>query len=106
MEHRYLKMIAALFGALPVTALTLMLSVGAAMVVPASVARAAGGQCKWEGGPGAAGGPSYAYCKAEDCKGRGGLAECSVGVPAVMYPFLDSQVYQDKWVYGYDNGFS
>lgn len=44
-------------------------------------AHAAGGQCKWEGGPGKSN-PAYAYCEAEDCTGNGGLAQCSNGVGA------------------------
>jgi RHS repeat-associated protein len=58
------------------------------------VAHAAGGQCKWEGGPGAGGG--YGYCKAEDCLGSGGTAMCTAGVGATNDTW---PVGPDSWVY-------
>jgi len=60
-------------------------------------ALAAGGQCRWEGGPGVSGG--YLACKAEDCIGDGGLAQCSVPEPAASPSFTDAELGPDKWVY-------
>src|SRR5882724_4226008 len=42
------------------------------MAMTPATALAAGGQCRWEGGPGAAGG--FSDCKVEDCIGKGGTA--------------------------------
>src|SRR5206468_6406857 len=76
---------------------------GLAVILPARSAHAASGQCVWEGGPGH---PTYAYCKAGDCAGRGGVAECSAGVGAVLGGYTDSQVLLNKWIYSYNNDYT
>lgn len=58
---------------------------------------AAGGQCKWEGGPGVSGG--FPSCINEDCIGKGGMARCSVPEPAAPAPFTDAELGPDKWLY-------
>ena len=90
-------------GALPIVAAALV--GGASLLVP-SKAQAVGGQCTWEGGPGVGGGAGYEYCEAQDCAGRGGLAQCSDGVGAVMNGYTDDQVEMNKWVYVADNGYN
>src|SRR5512138_1103224 len=104
MQHRFMKAVKVFMGAVPVATLTLLLSAGVSVILPAPSAQAAGSQCVWEGGSGASAG--YAYCAAEDCVGRGGFAQCSAGVGAVPIPFTDSQVRMDKWIYVYDNTYS
>src|SRR5688572_1093299 len=93
-HDRIRRIVATLLGALPTGLLAIVAAFAASS--PASVAQAAGGQCKWEGGPGA---PTHAVCSVEDCTGRGGLAQCSGGVGAVQSPRTDAEVGPDKWVY-------
>jgi RHS repeat-associated protein len=97
MQHRNFQALAVLLGALPAAVVTLVVSLGAAVVLPSPIAHAAGGQCKWEGGAGA---PTYQSCLVEDCVGRGGMAQCTRGVGAVQSGLTDAQVGPDKWVYG------
>jgi RHS repeat-associated protein len=93
--------LAALAGALPAGLLCL---VGVlAVAIPVSPAQAANGQCRWEGG---AGSPTAAYCAAEDCVGRGGLAQCSAGVGAVLGGYTEEQSGPNKWIYSADNGYN
>jgi RHS repeat-associated protein len=62
------------------------------------VTYAANGQCVWEGGPGAGGG--HLYCKAEDCAGQGGLAQCTKPEGAPSLPYTDGELGPDNWAYG------
>jgi RHS repeat-associated protein len=96
MLNRYPKAacIAAL-TALPVFALTLVVTSVTLIMVPLSTAQAAGGQCKWENGAGA---PTYPACSVEDCIGRGGKGRCSTGAGAVQNR-PDAEVGPDKWVF-------
>ena len=73
-----------LFASLSLLQVLVIAAIGMIGMLHAPTAEAANGQCKWEGGPGAAGG--YAYCKAEDCKGNGGLARCTAPVGATPAP--------------------
>ena len=59
-------------------------------------AHATGGQCIWEGGPGAS---QYPECKLEDCLGVGGVAQCTD--PEIRPPnnLTDAQVDGQKFGY-------
>lgn len=63
-------------------------------VLPAQEARAAGGQCRWEGGSGA---PTYPACKQEDCQGHGGTAHCTEPIP--RSGTTDGAADKDGWTY-------
>src|SRR5262245_48793080 len=58
-------------------------------------ATASGGQCKWENGAGA---PTYPLCKLEDCKGKGGNAQCSAAVGAPE-PGPPPTMGPDGWIF-------
>jgi len=60
-------------------------------------AHALGGQCVWEGGPGA---QTYPSCKLEDCIGAGGLAVCTAPEVRPTSSVNDSQVDGQKFQYG------
>src|SRR5262245_17958162 len=74
MAHKKILTLLSFSGGVLVLAAAILL-IGS--FTPAQVAHAANGQCVWEGGSGA---PLHAYCKAEDCKGKGGEAICSAAV--------------------------
>lgn len=74
-----------------------VVGIGFSAWLAAASVNAANGQCRWEGGPGAAGG--HAYCRAEDCIGQGGNAQCTKPVGAPAIPFTDAQVGPDKWAF-------
>ena len=69
------------------------------LVVIPRTAHASGGQCIWEGGPGA---PTYPSCVNEDCLGQGGKLDCRK--PAFSPPtgLNDTQVDGQKFAYNYD----
>jgi hypothetical protein len=69
---------------------------------------ASGGQCKWEGGPGAQPLGSqlsdpYAYCRDEDCvtSNKSGLAKCTQPLTAPATGVRPDQVDENKWQYAY-----
>jgi RHS repeat-associated protein len=95
MHDHYLGKATATVGALPTGAI--LTAVSMLFAAPAPEAYAANGQCRWEGGPGTAGG--YAYCAVEDCIGAGGLAQCSAGAPSPATPWTDAQVGSEKWAF-------
>jgi RHS repeat-associated protein len=74
-----------------VSAIALLGAVVLCALFHAPAARAANGQCKWEGGAGKSN-PAFAYCEAEDCIGNGGTAQCSKGVGSG-----DDDLGPDKW---------
>src|SRR5688572_2240752 len=63
-------------------------------LAPAQDARAANGQCRWEGGPGAS---LYPSCKQEDCKGHGGNAHCTEPIP--VSATADAAADKQAWTY-------
>lgn len=65
-------------------------------LTPTFSAVAAGGQCAWEGGPGA---PLHAYCKNEDCIEDGGLMICTE--PEFYNPWGPSDA--DGWGYSFQD---
>ncbi len=65
-------------------------------VTPTSVAHAANGQCKWEGGPGA---PTHSTCGAEDCVNEGGRAYCTEPKELAHSPFTER--FSDSESFGY-----
>ncbi len=90
------KTVSGNFGAIEAVAISFAI-VLLTVLIPADDARAAQGECRWEGGPGASGG--YAYCAAEDCIGNGGLAQCSAGEGIPSQPFTTEQAGPGGWVY-------
>jgi YD repeat-containing protein len=70
-----------------------------------SDAFALGGQCKWEGGPGAIFPPNpnvsdpNSYCLQEDCVGNRGYAQCTSGVIRPHPALTDADVDGQKWQY-------
>ncbi|HZF30318.1 MAG TPA: DUF6531 domain-containing protein, partial [Gammaproteobacteria bacterium] len=95
MANRHAKSLTTGAGALLAMVVLTVTSLTTLVIAP--TAHATGGQCKWEGGQGAAGG--FGYCAAEDCIGNGGMAQCSAGVGAPAPGYTDAQVGPDKWVY-------
>jgi RHS repeat-associated protein len=92
MTKRYVHLLA---GSAIVHLLFALMSAAALVSLPAPV-QAANGQCRWEGGPGA---PTHADCRAEDCMGNGGFAQCSDPVAAPLAPWTESQLGPDFWIY-------
>lgn len=84
-------------GFLPALRIVMLLAAGLFSMLDASPAAAANGQCKWEGGTGAAGG--FAYCELEDCIGNGGLAQCTKPIGGHQ-GLPESQTEEGNWIYG------
>ena len=91
---RYIVMSCTALGAAGCTLLVMTF-----LVLPRS-AHATGGQCIWEGGPGA---NTYPECQLEDCMGAGGYAQCMDPVIRPPGGYNDSQVDGEKFDYGFDD---
>lgn len=74
-----------------------LLLVAAHGLLTAAPAEAEGGLCKWEGGPGVAGG--QAACAIEDCIGNGGNARCEAPKPAPPAGVPEGLLGPGNWVY-------